>query len=116
MPSNPSVAGMMLGQTLIGIREKMIGKDILSDDTIWAEDRGVLDHAVMSLADRLSEHGYDVTPESLANLQKQTATVLQKYDDAGKQAANEAKPKPAYRFSAHSALAPITEETTDGIA
>lgn len=99
-PAGP--LAFLLAQSILGVRDKMISKGLLTNDKIWAAENGVIDNLIHAEdGSPWERHGIEVNP---FELKKYTFDVLSKFDEAGEQSkTNKSKPEQAQQQQATSA-------------
>jgi hypothetical protein len=80
---NPAGLGLLAAQTILGVRDKLIEKDLLTNDEIWAADDGVLPRTVDYIKGVIGSMGYDVTDEDSQAIYQSAIQTLSKFDEAG---------------------------------
>ena len=91
---HPGAAAALAVQTLLGVREKLIEKDLPFSERIWAAENGVLRDLIDNIAQASAHNGQPMDEEIREQAFAKGVEMLQMYDEAGSESANKPKEAP----------------------
>ena len=91
---HPGAAAALAVQTVLGIREKFISKDLPFSERIWAAENGVLRGILDDIAEQAAHNGGEFSEDAKEDAYAKGLKMLQMYEDAGNQASTKNGKRP----------------------